>query len=274
MSKIKSLLVCLITIFSTNLVFLPQDVSAHVLLTDGSIGAVVHVDPEDDPIVGQKATFFFEFKDTENKFQLEDCVCNARILSSGVEVFSEQLSDGESSSSPSFTYTFSQKGVYKIVVQGTPNSSSSFDSFELNYDIRVSRTDTSVKQLDFFTENLQYFVLIAAVPIFLIIVFSPRRKKFVTPEKPPKITAFFLIILSAFLLHQTLVTPALASHHNGDNHQDHSCCINPPVQLSETSSVGNPISTTFEKLPIISASYEFITGDRANSRSPPILLSF
>lgn len=271
MSKIKSLLVCLITIFSTNLVFLPQDVSAHVLLTDGSIGAVVHVDPEDDPIVGQKATFFFEFKDTKNKFQLEDCVCNAKVLNSGAEVFSEQLSHRGSSSSPSFTYTFSEKGVYKIVIQGTPNSERNFDSFELNYDLRVSRTSGSVKQLDFFTRNLQYFVLIAAVPIFLIIVFSPRKKITVTPEKPPKITALFLIILSTFLLHQTLVTPALASHHSGDNHQDHSCCTNPQLQLSETSSVGSPINTTFEKLSTVSASYEFITDNRANSRSPPIL---
>lgn len=42
---------------------LPQTASAHVLQTDGSIGAVLHVDPDDNPIIGEKATFFFDLKD-------------------------------------------------------------------------------------------------------------------------------------------------------------------------------------------------------------------
>jgi hypothetical protein len=49
---------------------LPQ-ASAHVLLSNNTVGGVLHIDPEDDPIAGQPAKFYIELKDKQNQFTLE-----------------------------------------------------------------------------------------------------------------------------------------------------------------------------------------------------------
>lgn len=69
----KKLILSFFLIFAVFLI-LPTIASAHVLKTDGSIGAVVHIDPDDDPIIGKSANFFLEFKDTKNKFQLANSI--------------------------------------------------------------------------------------------------------------------------------------------------------------------------------------------------------
>ena len=59
------------------------NVQAHILKTDGSIGAVLHIDPDDDPIARQSSYFFFEFKDKQNIFKLENCDCKITIFEQG-----------------------------------------------------------------------------------------------------------------------------------------------------------------------------------------------
>src|SRR5689334_16513316 len=71
--------------------FLPQKVSAHILKYDGSIGAVLHVNPDDDPIAGETTGFFFEFKDKKNKFLPENCDCLVRVTKEGSEIYSQDL---------------------------------------------------------------------------------------------------------------------------------------------------------------------------------------
>src|SRR5438045_57931 len=79
----------------------PHIVSAHVLKTDGNIGAVLHIDPDDDPIAGSQASFFFEFKDIQGKFQSQNCDCTFSIAEDGKEIFSQPLF--QNNSNPSLT---------------------------------------------------------------------------------------------------------------------------------------------------------------------------
>ena len=58
----------------------PSITQAHILITDEGIGAVVHINPDDDPIVDSLTSFFFEFKDQKNKFQPKLCDCRVVIL--------------------------------------------------------------------------------------------------------------------------------------------------------------------------------------------------
>jgi hypothetical protein len=122
--------------------FYVQPISAHVLETSGSIGAVVHVSPEDDPIAGEPTDFFFEFKDKDSKFKPDNCDCKVVILKSGQESYTAPLFQGStdpSLSNASFSYTFPEKDVYVVKVIGTPLTPDAFQSFELKYDIRVAR---------------------------------------------------------------------------------------------------------------------------------------
>jgi len=66
-------------------------VEAHVLKSDGSIGTVMYVDPDDDPIVGQVAQFYFEFKDRESKFDHQNCDCRVEVLKNGLWMGGDEL---------------------------------------------------------------------------------------------------------------------------------------------------------------------------------------
>ncbi len=127
--------------------FLPAQVLAHTLESSGSIGAVMHVTPDDDPIAGEVSGFYFEFKDKNNKFQPENCVCTVSIKKGDDEIFSTDLFGANSDpslSNASFNFTFPEKNIYKIVIKGESKTSGEFQNFELSYDLRVERVSEKV----------------------------------------------------------------------------------------------------------------------------------
>ena len=120
-----------------------QYVQAHVLKVDRSIGAVLHIDPDDDPIVGEPAYFFFEFKDKKNVFKPEFCDCTVSIIKDGISVYSQPLFQDNptaDTNNASFAYIFPEKNIYQVKVEGNPNKPKAFQPFSLTFDIRVART--------------------------------------------------------------------------------------------------------------------------------------
>lgn len=128
--------------FNLLLFTFPSPVSAHVLKSDGNIGAVLHIDPDDDPIVGSPAGFFFEFKDKQNRFTPQNCDCTFSVTEDGKQLFSRPLfqnSQNPSLENSSVFFTFPERNVYQVKVSGTPNTPGAFQSFTLTYDVRVAR---------------------------------------------------------------------------------------------------------------------------------------
>ena len=113
-------------------------VSAHQLEHDGSIGAVMHIDPDDSPIVGQPANFFFDITDRDNHFTMSNCACTVTIQENGKSLYSTALTSA-SLSSTSFSYSFPQRDVYNIIFEGVPITTNGFQPFSLHYAVRVSR---------------------------------------------------------------------------------------------------------------------------------------
>lgn len=145
-------------------------VSAHVLKSDGNIGAILHIDPDDDPIANQVAYFFFEFKDKQNKFQPADCSCTFSILEGGKEIYAQPLF--QNNPSPSLTnssviYTFPQKDVYQVKVEGTPNTPGEFQPFTLIYDVRVDKTADAATSSNNSSSSNYVVYLIAGVLVIL-----------------------------------------------------------------------------------------------------------
>src|SRR5437899_1430767 len=66
-------------------------VEAHVLVYDHDIGAIMHIDPDDAPVAKEQSAFFFEFKDTKNKFDPVNCDCTFTISENGTEIYSQPL---------------------------------------------------------------------------------------------------------------------------------------------------------------------------------------
>lgn len=120
-------------------------VSAHFLSTDGSIGAILHIDPDDDPIATQTATFFFDLKDKQNKFSLPECECTGVVMENGQILLSQPLGQA-SLTSPSFSFVFPKKDVYQIELTGTPLQPNGFQPFTIKWNIRVDRDPTTTTQ--------------------------------------------------------------------------------------------------------------------------------
>jgi hypothetical protein len=147
-------------------VMISQPAFAHILQTDGSIGAVLHTDPDDDPIIGKPTGFFFELKDKQGKFKLENCDCTFSISTNGKEIFSQPLSKDASS-----FFTFSKKGLYQIQLTGKPNTANLFQSFTVQYNLRVEKGMDTKKT----PSSPMYLIGLIALLVSIVIV-GFRRK--------------------------------------------------------------------------------------------------
>ena len=171
-----------IVFFTLTLSLSASSVLAHFLETDGNIGAVLHLDPNDDPIAGQASAFFLEFKDTSGKFDPLTCTCSADIYKGEQKVASlplfagngSRLVSGSGQATGNASFTFPNKDVYTMKVVGMPLQSGAFQPFTLNYSIRVDRdltsASTSTPVSAFLRGHNSYAVLIG-VGLVLIIGF-------------------------------------------------------------------------------------------------------
>ncbi len=156
-----------------------QTADAHVLVTDGNIGAVLHIDPDDAPVAKQQSAFFFEFKDTQNKFQPKNCDCTFSIIENVNTIYSQPLFANNTSpslSNASVFYTFSQEDVYQVQVVGKPNTPNAFQPFTLVYNVRVDQiANTPTSQTpNWFVSHIGY-VIIAGILVLAIISFFLSR---------------------------------------------------------------------------------------------------
>lgn len=179
--KINKIFVALL-VFLGLVIVTTQIAYAHVLKYDGTIGAVLHVNPDDDPIVGQSTNFFFEFKDKEGKFKPEYCDCKVTIAAEGKEVYSGDLFETVSNpdlTNASFSFVFPSKNIYKIAIHGIAIDDS-FQEFTLVYDVRVARVSENAgpEQVGE-SESDNNFVYIATFILtgLLLIVYKFKNRK-------------------------------------------------------------------------------------------------
>ncbi|HVZ66666.1 MAG TPA: hypothetical protein VG917_00210 [Patescibacteria group bacterium] len=128
------------TIFTVALLALvlisPKIAYAHEFETDGSIQAVLHVDPDDTPIAGSQSNISIEVKDSTNKFDPQKCDCNVYIYQGDKNIMIQPLSfknEGGNLYSSSFNYIFPEYGGYHVKLSGEPINQS-FNSFSIVFD--------------------------------------------------------------------------------------------------------------------------------------------
>lgn len=130
----KGILATLLVLFVA--VILVRPASAHVLETDGDIGAILHILPDDNPTVGVKTTYELAFSGQTKGFAFAGCDCAVSYLLNNKTIASQQLTASNTLTSTS-TYTFDTPGVYTLRVKGMPKPGYSFAPFTLNYSVRV-----------------------------------------------------------------------------------------------------------------------------------------
>ena len=151
-------------------IFAPSSASAHVLKTDNQIGAVLHLEPDDDPDSGTPVTYQLVFNDTSGRLDLRDCVCTMTLKNSTGTVNSETLKADRKLDSRN-TVTFPEADVYTLIVRGDPRRAGSFQSFRLSYTVRVSDGDVQFQPVPV----LLWTGLGGAVALALLAAFKEDR---------------------------------------------------------------------------------------------------
>jgi len=256
---------------------IPSVVFAHVLKSDGDIGAIIHIDPEDSPIVGEPATFFFEFKDKSGKLNLAQCDCMVTIANRGTQVLSQPLSSSSSSlNSPAFQYTFPEKSLYTVVVKGSPQLGASFQAFTLSYDIRVDRGGDIETPAEKKSSHTTHYIIFGGGFVALLILYLVERNK----KKKIKHTSgskmlhslFAIIALSGLLFHHGMALVD-ACHEDGDLQAQHkmACCSVPDGAVLDSESVTHQM-VSYEIVLDTFFDSSFVISKRAHNKSPPVEL--
>lgn len=119
---------------------------AHVLKIDGSIGAVLHIEPDDAPRVNEPTKYEVAFHDENGKFNLQACNCSVVIQRNNMTVLAAALVPSERELSRN-RVTFMETGVYSMRFIGTPKTGDTFQPFTLNYEIRVTNGQAKLRSI-------------------------------------------------------------------------------------------------------------------------------
>jgi hypothetical protein len=97
----------------------PMSASAHVLVKDQTSGkgAILHVSPDDDPIAGERATLFFDIRDSS----INPTSSQARLTVTDAQGVASVVSSDLLGSSLSASYVFPRQGLYEIKLVITHN---------------------------------------------------------------------------------------------------------------------------------------------------------
>jgi hypothetical protein len=115
----------------------PAVASAHVLKVDGHIGGILHINPDDNPTTGGSTEYDLSFDDDTDHFSLAKCDCQVSIIENGQTISRKPLNVSSNEVSED-RYTFVKPDVYTLRFTGRPKVIGAFQSFMLDYEIRVS----------------------------------------------------------------------------------------------------------------------------------------
>lgn len=126
---------------------------AHIVKTDGDVGAMFHLEPNHNPRSGEPAQVWFALTTSGGRLiPLEDCDCRLEVFTQGDR--SEAIASPELTAISAENYqnipgadvVFPEAGIYELVLQGTPQNEGNFREFTLTYDVTV-RPGTRTSEL-------------------------------------------------------------------------------------------------------------------------------
>lgn len=153
-----------------------RPVRAHILVKDpaGAAGAIVHIMPDDDPIAGEPASFFFDIQG--GTFSTHEHLYALVITDqSGAETV---IPVATTATTASATYTFPQQGVYTVVLSAASVAPATGHTHYFSFEQRVTRGAAYgiIKPSNNSTAELLLIASICALLLLLIITYNRRTK--------------------------------------------------------------------------------------------------
>ncbi|MFC4452267.1 hypothetical protein [Deinococcus sonorensis] len=114
---------------------------AHELARDGNVGALMHTDPDDAPLVGKPTAVFFELNQRGGKaIPLAQCRCTLQVYAGSAAPGRKPQSTGvlkQTKNELTSSVTFPVAGAYTMVLQGAPRPGFTFPAFRLSWTVRA-----------------------------------------------------------------------------------------------------------------------------------------
>ncbi len=165
-------------IIITLIIALPNIASAHVLKVDGNIGAVLHINPDDNPTVGHPTDYVISFNDGTGEFSLPECNCSMSFIENGKTIDTKPLSVSGDQTSENH-YTFTKSNVYTMRLTGTPKTPGTFQPFNLNYEVRVTGGQSDTQPIPL----LLWIGMSMAIALILLAAFAMEGSDTIPRDK-------------------------------------------------------------------------------------------
>ncbi len=121
-----------------------QRTYSHELVADKEVGALMHIEPSDDPKVGVSSKVWFDLvKKGGQKISLAECDCVLSLYkgTARTPLVQPRLVDSkaeEDKSVLSAQVTFPERGAYRLVLSGKAKGEKIFNPFTLRWTVRAS----------------------------------------------------------------------------------------------------------------------------------------
>ena len=120
------------------LLFGTPQAEAHILKQDGQAAAVMHIEPDDNPVAGKNTTLVFDFSGSSLGFDLNDYETDVDVFKGDGLIVDKPLVVRRGGSG-SVAVTFPDAGAYQLRVSGKPlRDGTGSGVFILQYNVRVS----------------------------------------------------------------------------------------------------------------------------------------
>ncbi|NJK72036.1 MAG: hypothetical protein HC926_01055 [Synechococcaceae cyanobacterium SM2_3_60] len=118
---------------------------AHQVQTTDTVGATLHLEPDDNPRAGEETEVWFALTQAGGvMIPLHDCLCRLEVLAMPtldvlatpdlVPVDAERYKE-----IPGATVLFPRVGAYQLRLVGEPVAEAAFDAFDLTFEVIVAR---------------------------------------------------------------------------------------------------------------------------------------
>ena len=175
MDKKIFLIPAVLTIFIFGFCF----VSAHETKVDGTLTAILHIEPADSPEANSTSTLELIFQDDDNIFNLDKCNCEVSVSKDQNVIFTTPLHTLE------IPFLFPEIGNYTVNLKGEPANGGTFRAFEFSFDVNVIRSQNQfekiwnvIKGSHFFHEGHWIHILIFGIgfAVCIYVIVTDKKK--------------------------------------------------------------------------------------------------
>lgn len=141
--------------------------------SSGSVGFLVHVDPNDRPVAGEVSGIYVELQNEDDYFtseELTSCTCSVEVVDNEVVIARyDFLEEGKSKVIP---IVFSHEGNYELRITARQGDRVLIDGVEKEINVRPGKTPWYQQNL--FTLPL---LVVAAAGAFFVVLYLVRKSQ-------------------------------------------------------------------------------------------------